>query len=336
MANCRCGVTMRRLALLFFCNLLCAAPLHAEKLVAADHSRHTIRLVPVAPDVKLEVLDWGGSGPPLVFLSGLGDTAHVFDEFAPKFTTAHHVYAITRRGFGASSAPRPTEDNYFSDRLGDDVYAVIQALKLDRPVLVGHSIAGEELSSVANRHPDNVGALIYLDAAYARAFYYPGKGDSAEVDLNFARRDLDKIVNSGPHEGGALVRELEQSLPNIEKGLPWYAQVYELPSDKPDQPLTDKRRIENVIINAEQKYASVRQPKMAIFAIPLACSSDCNAPWRKTWENIETSQMNAFKAANPSANVLQLRRATHYVYRSNEAEVERAMNQFMDGLPKKP
>jgi pimeloyl-ACP methyl ester carboxylesterase len=38
--------------------------------------------------------------------------------------------------------------NYRADRLGDDVLAVIEALKLDRPILVGHSVAGEELSSV--------------------------------------------------------------------------------------------------------------------------------------------------------------------------------------------
>jgi non-heme chloroperoxidase len=33
--------------------------------------------------VNLEVLDWGGSGRPLVLLAGLGNTAHIFDKFAP-------------------------------------------------------------------------------------------------------------------------------------------------------------------------------------------------------------------------------------------------------------
>ena len=56
----------------------------------------------VEPGVSLEVLDWGGTGRPLVFLSGLGDTAHVYDEFATKLTNQFHVYGITRRGIGAS------------------------------------------------------------------------------------------------------------------------------------------------------------------------------------------------------------------------------------------
>ena len=82
----------------------------------------------------------------LIFLAGLGNTAHVFDDFAPKLTPEYHVYGITRRGFGASSAPAPDTANYSADRLGDDVLAVLDALKLERRVLVGHSIAGEELS----------------------------------------------------------------------------------------------------------------------------------------------------------------------------------------------
>jgi len=98
-------------------------------------------------------------------VGGLGNTAHVFDKFAPKLSSAYHVYGITRRGFGASSAPSPSgAATYSADRLGDDVLAVLNALKLNRPVLAGHSLGGEELSSVASRHPERVAGLIYLDA----------------------------------------------------------------------------------------------------------------------------------------------------------------------------
>jgi non-heme chloroperoxidase len=68
-------------------------------------SPHTIQMVSVEKGVSLEVLDWGGTGRPLVLLAGLGGTAYVFDEFAPKLTASYHVYGITRRGHGDSSAP---------------------------------------------------------------------------------------------------------------------------------------------------------------------------------------------------------------------------------------
>jgi pimeloyl-ACP methyl ester carboxylesterase len=94
-----------------------------------------------------------------------------FDSFAPEFASHFHVYGITRRGFGASSKPAPDDDNYSADRLGDDVLAVMSALKLERPILVGHSLAGEELSSIGSRYPEKVAALIYLDAGYGYALF---------------------------------------------------------------------------------------------------------------------------------------------------------------------
>ena len=124
------------------------APSYAQNsAIWRDPSPHKVQFVTVDENVKLEVLDWGGRGRPIVLLSGLGNTAHVFDDFAPKLTTDYHVYGITRRGFGASSAP---DSGYTADRLGDDVLAVLDSLKLSKPAVVGHSIGGEELSSLGS------------------------------------------------------------------------------------------------------------------------------------------------------------------------------------------
>ena len=137
-----------------------------------DPSKHQVQFVTVEDGVRLEVLDWGGSGKPLVLLAGGGDTAHVFDDFAPQLTPSFHVYGITRRGFGESGF---SPEGYGADRLGDDVLAVLDSLKLIRPVLVGHSLGGEELSSLSTRHPSRVAALVYLEAGYPYAFEN-GKG----------------------------------------------------------------------------------------------------------------------------------------------------------------
>ena len=78
-----------------------------------------MKFITVDENVQLEVLDWGGSGRAIVLLAGSGNTAHVFDDFAPKLTDCCHVYGVTRRGFGSSSRP-PT--GYDDQRLADDVY----------------------------------------------------------------------------------------------------------------------------------------------------------------------------------------------------------------------
>jgi len=130
----------------------------------------TVSMVTVERDVSLEVVDWGGAGRPIVLLAGLGNTAHVFDDFAPRLTSMGHVYGITRRGYGKSSVPA---EGYDAGRLADDVVAVLDALKLERPVLIGHSIAGEELSSLAARYPLRARGLVYLDAVGDRTAPMP-------------------------------------------------------------------------------------------------------------------------------------------------------------------
>lgn len=184
-----------------------------------DPSPQTISFVTVDQGVRLEVLDWGGHGRPLVLLAGLGNTAHVFDDFAPKLTSTYHVYGITRRGFGASSAPTPENNNYSADRLGDDVIAVLDSLKLERPILVGHSIAGEELSSIASRHPERVAGLVYLDAAFAYAYYDKSLGDFG-IDLEDLEAKLAAFrAKMNLEEEKKRVSELQEDLPRFERDV---------------------------------------------------------------------------------------------------------------------
>ena len=129
-----------------------------------DPSPHEARLLSVAPGVKLEVLDWGGTGRSVVLLAGSGGTAHEFDDFAPILARDFHVYGVTRRGYGASSMPR---SGYSVDRLGDDVVAVMRALRLDHPILVGHSFGGQEVSDVVTRYPALAAGAVYLDAVHS-------------------------------------------------------------------------------------------------------------------------------------------------------------------------
>ena len=138
---------------------------------------------------------------------------------------------ITRRGFGASSSP---SSGYSVRRLGDNVVAVLDALKINRPVLVGHSFAGQELSSVATRLPDKIAGAVYLDAAYSYASYDPSVGELA-FDLPELQKKLEQLSTS---QGDVkLIDELLQTdLPLMERDPQRKKQYYELmaqvPADK--------------------------------------------------------------------------------------------------------
>jgi pimeloyl-ACP methyl ester carboxylesterase len=126
-----------------------------------DSSPHASRLVTVARGVTLELLDWGGSGRPLLLLAGSGHSAHVFDDFAPKLTGCCHVYGLTRRGHGLSSRP---SSGYDDQQLADDVRHAIEQKQLQAPVLIGHSMAGGEMTTLGRQHSARLGGLVYLDA----------------------------------------------------------------------------------------------------------------------------------------------------------------------------
>jgi pimeloyl-ACP methyl ester carboxylesterase len=308
----------------------------AQAQVAAkpDTSPHKVQFITVDKGVTLEVLDWGGTGPPLVFLTGLGDTAHVFDSFAPKFTDHHHVYGITRRGIGLSSVPPPTDQNYDADRLGDDVLAVMDALKLDHPILAGHSIAGQELSSIGTRDPEKVAGLIYLDAANAYAFYDPA-GSTLQVDVPTIRRDLEQLPEAGgsPSLSIKLMDEIEATIPSLRKAFAEYRSRLVGLHELPPRPQTLQLQVQDAITNNARRYTDIKPPILAIIAVPQQCAPNCDTPGAKAAATSQTEQANAFEAGNPSAHIVRLAYANHYVFRSNESEVVREMTAFMDGLP---
>ncbi|HZD50083.1 MAG TPA: alpha/beta hydrolase [Silvibacterium sp.] len=305
-----------------------------------DPSPRVTRFIAVDKGVNLEVLDWGGSGRPLVLLAGGGNTAHVFDDFAPKLTDHYHVYGITRRGFGASGYS-DTEDP--ADRLGDDVMAVIDALRLRRPVLVGHSIAGAELSSVAIRHPGRVAGLIYLEAAYSYAFDN-GKGTSvmaaqalkapqppppSTVDLASFRAlgNYYERVN-GFQFPEAELREQRQPTPDGAVGnylnAPGGALLMSL-------------------MMHPKKYTDIPVPALVIFANPHSLGTwvDDNADpsvraaaeaYSAALGPLTEKQEKAVQDGVPTAHVVTLPNAHHYLFLSNEADVLREMRVFLVGL----
>lgn len=306
---------------------------------ALDSSPHKVRFVTVERGVSLEVLDWGGTGRPLLFLAGLGGNAHAFDRLAPKFTANHHVYAITRRGYGASSRPDPAIADYSADRLGDDVLAVIAAMKLERPVLAGHSIAGEELSSVGSRHPEKVAGLVYLDAGYSYAYYAPGNVLPLGINLQLSARDLqanlDRLKALPPHDQdlAPVMQDVQASLKHFEADLvATQAALKAEPADSADASAPPQSRTSAAIFNGARKYTKIEVPILALFESPPFRPDGTPPEVRAAANDQFASQANRFEAGLPSAHVVRLANARHALWQTNEADVLREMNAFMAEL----
>jgi non-heme chloroperoxidase len=313
-----------------------AVPLNfqrATKDTAWPHaSAHAVQTIIVDKNVTLEVLDWGGTGRPLVFLAGGGNTAHVFDTFVPKLTDTYHVYGITRRGFGASSVPA---SGYAADRLGDDVLEVLDALKVTRPILVGHSIAGEELSSVATRRPERVAGLIYLEAAYSYAYYDASKGN-LWIDSIDLQRKLEQL-RWQPNSKQLIEELLGTALPQFEKDLREKLKDLQAMPTPPAIADTPPKPTPVTLIQAGlQKYTSIKVPALAIFAfpneVPLTVQNEASRAAAEANDLDREAQAKAFETGVSSARVVRLPHANHFVFLSNEADVLREIRAFLASL----
>ncbi len=291
-------------------------------------------MVTVAPDVRLEVLDWGGDGPPLVFLSGLQDVAHGFDDFAPRFTDKFHVVAFTRRGYGASSQPAT---GYDIDTRVADLRAVLDSLKLTKVFLAGHSIAGDELTAFAGRYPDRVAGLIYLDAAY----------DHSGIRSMLARTPPPAIPmqpadSASPAAVDAyLKRTWGMMVPEAQlRAVGKYGPTGHLLAD------VTPTAVDSAVLAGcgQPDYSRVRAPALAIYAV-IDSMPDL-FPTASTFDSATAAQARRFTASLqalgateraryrrelPSGQVLELPGANHYVFYSNQKEVEGAMREFLEG-----
>lgn len=128
----------------------------ARSVSWSDVSPHTSGAVQVS-GIKLGYLDWGGCGSPLLLLPGLGDTPHIFDALAPRLTGHHHVLGLNRRGHGDSDTPHT---GYDPITLASDIAAFLKALDLQEVTLVGHSIAGNEMTALAAAGDPRLTSLI--------------------------------------------------------------------------------------------------------------------------------------------------------------------------------
>jgi non-heme chloroperoxidase len=314
-------------------------PLHPQAAATwKDPSPHAIRFVPVGDNVRLEVLDWGGTGNSIVLLAGGGDTAHVFDDFAPKLTAHNHVYGITRRGFGASAYEDATD---VGERLGDDVLAVIDALKLDKPVFVGHSIAGAEMSWMASAHPERIRGLVFLEAGYSYAFDN-GKGSPTSEMMKL------KAPEAPPATGADLVNfSALQKYDERVNGVRFpEAELRAMRQTKADGSVGDWRippggPMLMKLITRGQKYTKIPVPSLFIFANPhsqgtwVDLNNDASVrrlakAYNDALAILTEKQEKAVEQGLPTARVITLHGANHFVFLSNETDVLQYISTFVE------
>jgi pimeloyl-ACP methyl ester carboxylesterase len=112
-----------------------------------------------AADVPTRIRTWGTSGSPIVLLHGAAETADTWEPVAERLAARHLVYALDLVGWGYSRRIGP----FSLDHQTRQLFGLLDALDLDRPVLVGHSSGAAPAAEAVLRAPGRIGGLLLLD-----------------------------------------------------------------------------------------------------------------------------------------------------------------------------
>jgi pimeloyl-ACP methyl ester carboxylesterase len=299
-----------------------------------DPSPHQVRWITVDSSVRLEVLDWGGSGRPLVLL-GCYLTAHMHDEFAPKLTNEFHVYGITRRGIGASDKPSA---GYTVQRSANDVLEVLDSLNLQKSVLVGTSCAGQILTMFAGQHSDRLYGLVYLDGATDPTL---APDDPPMPDPTTLPRSIESAPapDYSSFEAFSRRRDLKVTFPEAE----WHQQFAANPDGSVGRSLLSPEIRRAITVDARLKpnYAGIRVPVLAMYQAQrpfeeVAAGFDIRNEQERAalhqqyvaTRALYTRWQRDLLAAVPTARIVELPGANLFMFLSNEADVLREIRAF--------
>lgn len=116
-----------------------------------------------ANGIKTHYLEWGSREQTIVLIHGLSDTADVWRDFAPVLAENFRIIAPDRRGVGKSEKPSA---NFDTETLAADVEKLLEALKIKKAIVIGHSFGGNAALTLAANSPDKIDSLILIEGGF--------------------------------------------------------------------------------------------------------------------------------------------------------------------------
>jgi lipase len=117
-------------------------------------------LVPLR-EITMHVVDWPGEDPTIVAIHGSAGHAYALTALGERLAPDVRFIAVDLRGHGSSDKP---PSGYGVEEHVEDVLQLIDALGLQRPILLGHSIGGAIATFAVEAGRDAFGGLILFDA----------------------------------------------------------------------------------------------------------------------------------------------------------------------------
>ena len=149
------------------------SPALPPEVLIARYASDQSKFIDVA-GARAHVRDQGNPACiPLVLIHGAGGSLHIWEGWVRELGSKARLISVDLPGHGLTGAwPR---HEYTVDAYVDFIEALVDALKLDRFALAGHSLGGGVAWTFAATRPDRVSQIILIDAPRARAAMQRGR-----------------------------------------------------------------------------------------------------------------------------------------------------------------
>src|SRR6476469_1055935 len=134
--------------------------LRPGEMFPAGDPAYRVRFPRLRSGIKVRVVERGDpEAPPVLMIHGWGCSVYIYRYNMPAVAEAgFRTIGIDLKGQGLSDKPH-RKNEYTIDSLIDHLVEVLDALELERPALVGHSLGGSLIYHFASRHPERARCL---------------------------------------------------------------------------------------------------------------------------------------------------------------------------------
>jgi len=261
-----------------------------------------------------------GSGPALVFVPGLGTPGEVWLGTVSHLSARHACHVLDLAGFAGQA---PIAAPSFLDAVRDDLVAYVREQKLDRPVLIGHSLGAVIAYSAAVSAPELFGGVVAVDGVpFLPALLDPSatsesvKPQATGMRRFYAAMSREQVEGGARAAGARMVREPAQ----LDRIVAW--------TGRSDPATLGQALYDVMTTDLRAAVAGVRVPTLLVAAGADAPDAGARATILASYE----AQVRAI----PDHRVVLAEKARHFVMLDDPEFLYREVGGFLAALSRRP
>ena len=269
----------------------------------------------------LQVERHGDRGRSVILIPGLEGGTWVWKDTIAHLQQNHVVYAVTLAGF--DGVPAPASGGQLFDQANASLLRLIREHKLDKPVLVGHSLGGTLALRLAGEHAALLGGVVAVDGLPV----FPGmeRVDAAQRTAMAAQMQT-QMAAMTPEQFAAQARGYMQNVGVLDAQLA--ARLAPL-NARSDVKASAQYMAEVLAFDGR---AGLRQADLPILEISPYNAPDYTHPPMVMSEGQKTAYYQGLLADAPNAKVVSISPARHYVMFDQPVKFQQTLDAFLQSL----